>query len=399
MEPAANFPRTVEGELAFARAQDATPDERRPGLLRSRPVDIQTATRESFDFRVCRFHDCSETPGFAPDFVRHGFAHADLSGLPRLQAALERVRVAGALGAEDEREIRRGLLGASLRLGGRRRLRVLFIAGEGLILRAAGPNGMDAEHDPNGARPGAAISVHADQDVGGTPVRQILRGAGPWIFRHDSPHGSNRFSPLFLVNLWIPLQQVTRPLALMAKPSLDRRRHQLRFELPTDSFLQRDPERRVNDIWTFLHDDAQEWWFTSEMDAARAYVFDTLGTPHGSFILPGEAAAERLCRRLRRAMDAIAAGDAGALAEAARAPAEAADARTTRALRRAIGTMEALLAEAAGRASALSRGDGAEDWSARARAAMDRVVRKSIEMRAVGLMTPEVRPFAGPRGR
>src|SRR5690606_15209679 len=98
--------------------------------------------------------------------------------------------------------------------------------------------------------------------------------------------------PLVLVNLWIPLQQVTRPLALMDRRTLDARAHQLRYALPTDGFLEREEDTRENDIWAFLHDAGQQWYFHSHMGHDRAYVFDTLGEPHGAFILPGEDVAE-----------------------------------------------------------------------------------------------------------
>ena len=70
-----------------------------------------------------------------------------------------------------------------------------------------------------------------------------------------------------LVNVWIPLDQVTRPLVLMDRRTLDARRQQVRYGLPTDSFLEREESTRVNDIWTFLHDPAQRWYFNAELDA------------------------------------------------------------------------------------------------------------------------------------
>ena len=52
--------------------------------------------------------------------------------------------------------------------------------------------------------------------------------------------------------------------------SLDRRRHQLRYGLPTGSFLDRDEDQVINDIWHLLHDDAQQWYFRSDMDHRSA---------------------------------------------------------------------------------------------------------------------------------
>ena len=73
----------------------------------------------------------------------------------------------------------------------------------------------------------------------------------------------------------------------------------LRYGLPTDTFLERDENTRVNDIWTFLHDPAQRWYFNADLDARRAYVFDTLGVAHGATVLPGEAQAEACWLALR----------------------------------------------------------------------------------------------------
>ena len=99
-------------------------------------------------------------------------------------------------------------------------------------MRVVGPNGHVVDSDRAVTKTSghaAATSVHADQDVLGTPLRQILRGAAPTLFRNRSADTQNTSSPLHLVNLWIPLQQITRPLALMDQRSRDRhglhRRH------------------------------------------------------------------------------------------------------------------------------------------------------------------------------
>ncbi len=53
--------------------------------------------------------------------------------------------------------------------------------------------------------------------------------------------------------------------------------------------------------------------------------------------------------------------------------------------------MDRVLARARSHASEIVRG-AARDWSTWARRAMDRVVRKSLEMRVVALRTPALRP-------
>ncbi len=381
---------TVEAALAFTSVRDVGPDDERPGLLRAR-TRAPDAPPEAFDLQTCRLHDWGEDASFRPDLVRHGFDSVDLSAVADLTEVLVRVRDAGHVREEDARAIRRRLAGQTVRLGDGSRLRLLTIAPEGFIMRKAGPNGlamsppdaMSAMNDHDAAR-----AVHADQDVRGTPLRQMLRGAAPWLFRHDAPDSRNGWSPLWLLNLWIPLQQITRPLVLMDKGTLDRRAHQLRYGLPTDAFLDRDEDRRVNDIWTFLHDARQRWWFRAELPLGRAYVFETLGTPHGSCILPGEEVAERRYRRLAAAIEAVGHDDEEALRRAVAIDEEGDPPIGTRPLRDAIDAMDARLEEARRDGTALCRGTDASSWQQRARRAMDAVVRKSLEMRVVALRWP-----------
>jgi len=386
----------LEAGLWFTRSADVGPDAARPGLLRARAVGSEAeSVAEAWDVRRCRIRDWGGEGGFRPELLRHGFECIDLTSLDGLAEALERVREAGHVGEEDVREIRARLSGARLRLGDGSRVRLLTIAPEGFIMRKAGPNRMPVS--PAGAMSpmndhDAARAVHADQDVLGTPLRQMLRGAAPWLFRHDAPDSRNGWSPLMLLNLWIPLQQITRPLALMDKRSIDRRAHQLRYGLATDAFLDRDESQRVNDIWSFLHDAGQRWYFHSELHADRAYLFETLGTPHGSFVVPGEERAERATRRLAAVREALERGDEPGLRRALEPTGGAEVEAGTAALRRAISAMESLLEEAGAHAAALCRGEGAPAWSARAARATDAVVRKSIEMRVVAVRTPRLWP-------
>jgi hypothetical protein len=392
---------THDAELAFTRSTDVAPDGARPGLLRARTLAAdEQKTKQSFDLRRCPVHDLGADGAIQPDLVHLGFDVVDLSSFVDVQQTLERVRAAGHVTNAEARRLRRGLTGAWLRLSDGSRLRLLTIASEGLILRNAGPNGTSVATGPRRGMNGhdAATAVHADQDVKGTPLRQLLRGAAPWLFRHDTPDARNGWSPVMLLNLWIPLQQITRPLVLMDKRTLDRRAHQLRYGLPTDTFLEREVDQRTNDIWTFLPDAGQRWYFTSEMDSRRAYVFETLGTPHGSFVVPGEEVAERFGRALERAAAALRRKDEAALRRAIDDAAPvAAPPVTTPALRRAIASMEGLLEEARGESSALCRGKGRDDWVLRAKAATDRVVRRSIEMRIVALRVPKVWPLTRAR--
>ena len=73
---------------------------------------------------------------------------------------------------------------------------MLQIAPEGLIMRTAGPNGLKLDPDAEMSEMNghdAALAIHGDQDVRGTPLKQIMRGFAPWIFRHQTPDGAIMF--------------------------------------------------------------------------------------------------------------------------------------------------------------------------------------------------------------
>lgn len=381
---------SVLAELGFTPEADVAIDTIRPGgVLRAKTHPDDGYARNAIAMHTCRIDDLAAS-SIRTGLATTGFDTVDISGLAALQRTLARIKTAGTMTDADATELRLRVMGRSVRLSDGKKLRFLYAAPEGIILRKAGPNGIAVEpYEPMTRTSGhdAAAAVHGDQDVRGTPIRQILRGAGPWLLHHDSPDGSNRRSPLFVVNLWIPLQQITRPLALMDERTLDRRRHQLRYALPTQEFLDRQPDRRLNDIWMYLPDAGQRWYFTSEMDARRAYVFNTLTMPHGAFVVPGEDVAARLYVRLHRVREAVACHDQAALAAAARGARESTAHVATAPLRRAIADLDALLHEASEGAGASVLAAGAA-FRARASAAMARVVRQSIELRVVALVTP-----------
>lgn len=382
----------LNASIAFAKPADVHADQQRPGMLRSvsHPMDADINTL--FDLQRCLIRDWSAASAPDLNLETMGFDAIDLSGLGRVQSVLDGVRQAGHITADDASTLRRQLNGRSFTLSGGKQLRLLFIAPEGLIMRKAGPNGRKADPDVSMTQMNGhdgAINVHGDQDVRGTPMRQIFRGAAPWIFRHQSPDGANKRSPFFLVNIWIPLEQITRPLTLMDRSSLDNRRHQVCYALPTEGFLDRDEDRRVNDIWTFLHDEGQRWYFNAQMNPGRAYVFDTLGTPHGSVILPGEDVIEHYYLCLQAACDAELPADVDKLQAVLNKPAPSMPDVTTAPLRRTIKEMQALLKEVELNSDVALQ----SDWRKRAAQATDSVVRKSIEMRAVAMLVPDMWPF------
>ena len=97
----------------------------------------------------------------------------------------------------------------------------------------------------------------------------------------------------------------------------------------------------LNDIWAFLHDEEQDWYFDSAMGQEKAYVFDTLGEPHGSFVLPGEDVAEHYYLRLMKMREQLSSGvtDDNDPQSPTQLPAD-----TTAPLRRAIESMSELVA-------------------------------------------------------
>lgn len=285
----------------------------------------------------------------------------------------------------DAAAIRAALDGATLQTSSGESLRVQYLADEGFIMRTAGPNGMSLVGSRSSGMNGhgGATSVHADQDVFGTPLAQIMDGRASSLFVHDSPDGHNHDASMLLVNLWIPLHQITQPLVLADGRSVDRRRHQLRYGLATESFLDRDDDLAINDIWMFTHDDAQRWYFRSDMDHANAYVFNTLSTPHGAGTLPGEDVAQWCYRALESAESAAESGDVSGVVEAASAPGRPdLPEPVTPALRHAVTAMVSLLNEA-GTDPVAAAGGQLSGWLERSRAARRQVVRMSLEMRMV----------------
>ncbi|MBK6309934.1 MAG: hypothetical protein IPF42_04795 [Candidatus Microthrix sp.] len=376
---------TYPVELGFLPDAFATPDVDHPGLLRAGERASAPYGDESVEFHECPATDCDQDGDIGTDLLGAGFDTVDLTPFAALQSVLGRVDEAGNMNDSDAEAVQAALEGAVLQCRSGLTLTVLYVADEGQFIRTAGPNRMSMVPPRSIGRNdhGPATSVHGDQDVFGTPIRQLMGGEAPTLFRHDSPGVHNHEPSLMLVNLWIPLQQITQPLVLADGRSIDRRCHQLRYGLATDSFLEREYDVAINDIWMFLHDPDQRWFFRSEMDHRSAYVFNTLSTPHGAGVLPGENLAERCFRALEAGESAAERGDAAGLVDAladideTRAPDQA-----TPALRRAIEGMLALADEARSDPEAVC-GPRSQDWVASSQAARRSVVRRSLELRVV----------------
>jgi hypothetical protein len=375
----------VPVELGFLPTDQAIEDPDHPGLLRAGPRAAAPYGDDRVEFHLCSATDLSESGADLPDLLRHGVDTVDLSGLEALQVACARVLAAGRVEDEDAAAVRNALEGAELRCASGHTLTVKFLAGEGFFMRTVGPDRMSmvAPQSEGMNEHGGASSVHADQDVYGTPLLQLMDGRAPDLFQHDSPNGENHDAELLLVNLWIPLQQIVQPLVLGDGRTIDRRRHQLRFGLRTTSFLDRDEDMEINDIWAFLHDDAQEWYFRSDMDHRSAWVFNTLSTPHGSGVLPGEDVAAQLVRAVDAAESAAGQGDAAAVAAAVAEVVQLeVPAGVPAPLVPAIDELLAVCRAAAGDPAGVAAGQ-ADGWAGRAQAATRRVVRMSLELRLV----------------
>jgi hypothetical protein len=375
---------TMTVTLGFLPRSVAVPDVDHPGLLRAGPDASAPYARERVEVHECSATDSCQDDSVRADLLELGFDTVDLTELPDLQQLLAQVREAGHITDDDATAIRSLLDGAVLRCSGGAVLTVLHLADEGLIMRKAGPNGVSVVGSRSAGMNGhgPATSVHADQDVYGTPLTQLMDGRAPSLFRHDSPDGANHAAGLMLVNLWVPLQQITQPLVFADGRSIDRRRHQLRFGLATQSFLEREEDMATNDIWMFLHDPAQRWYLRSDMDHRSAYVFNTLSTAHGSCALPGEDLAEALYRTLEDAEEAVTSGDHAALSEVVTAAPPSIPADVPPALCGAIAAMVAVTDDAR-RDPSVVCGPRAEEWLATSRAARRRVVRMSLELRMV----------------
>ncbi len=374
---------TYELTMGFLPESVAIADPERPGLLRAGSRAGAPYGGEWVEARQFRATDLVQDSTYVADLCDGGFDTVDLSAFEDLQRACRKARAAGQIDAEAAATIRASLDGAVLATAGGRRLKILHVAGEGFIMRSAGPNRLSVVGPTTAGMNdhGPATSVHADQDVFGTPVRQLMDGRAPSLLFHDSPDGFNHDARLMLANLWIPLRQITQPLVFADGRSLDRPRQQLRYGLATDSFLERDDDQRINDIWTFLHDPRQEWYFRSEMDHATAYVFNTTSTAHGSGALIGEDEAEECYLLLARAEGAIEGGDVTELRRILDCE-DRPRPHTTPALGRAIDLMAELI-ESARRNPDHARGVGAAAWLASSRKARYGVVRNSLELRLV----------------
>lgn len=226
---------------------------------------------------------------------------------------------------------------------------------------------------------GGAATVHADQDVYGTPLTQLMDGRAPELFVHDSPGAQPRCSDA--------AGEPVDPVAA-GHPAPGARRRPQPGPSPSPAALRpahrivprRTEDQVINDIWHLLHDDAQQWYFHSDMDHRNALVFNTLSTPHGAGVLPGEDVAECCYLALEAAESAAASGDVDGLNGTISIAGDTnltVPTRTTPALD-TIAAMVAVLDQAAADPAGVCA-NSAEEWTAASQLAHQHVVRMSLE--------------------
>ncbi|MEI2699682.1 MAG: hypothetical protein V9E94_15590 [Microthrixaceae bacterium] len=184
---------TYPVQLCFTAGSQAIEDPDHPGLRRAGPRVSAPYVGEGLETHLCPTIDMSVEGSVQPDLAGFGFDTVDLSGLGELQAVCAEIRAAGRVTAEQAAVVHARLDGAVLATASGGSLRVQHLSDEGFIMRKAGPErhvaswvrGRSGMNDHGGA-----TSVHADQDVYGTPLTQIMDGRAPSLFRHDSPDGA-----------------------------------------------------------------------------------------------------------------------------------------------------------------------------------------------------------------
>eukprot|EP00929_Paragymnodinium_shiwhaense_P008729 TRINITY_DN112697_c0_g1_i1.p1 TRINITY_DN112697_c0_g1~~TRINITY_DN112697_c0_g1_i1.p1 ORF type:complete len:464 (+),score=53.33 TRINITY_DN112697_c0_g1_i1:89-1393(+) len=146
---------------------------------------------------------------------------------------------------------------------------VVYCVPVGIMRRAVYPGGGNSRFTAGGA------GLHADQDIGGDPLRhhgRVLR----WFLERRL---------LRVLNVWMPLDVMgARPLCVMDTKTLQDE-HQVRHR-----WLDHDG-------WFFLNDPKQVWWWQHDLGThlGDAVFFDTLRSPHCAFALPDE----ELCKEVR----------------------------------------------------------------------------------------------------
>src|SRR5690606_16525109 len=111
---------------------------------------------------TCDMHDLSSGK-YDIDFFQAGFDCVDISANTRLQSRLDKVKAQGVFADDDISAVRKAIVGSVLKLSNGKRLRMLYVAGEGMLIRSSGPNNLPIAHDeavPTHSKQAAASMVH-----------------------------------------------------------------------------------------------------------------------------------------------------------------------------------------------------------------------------------------------
>src|SRR6478752_2285724 len=127
---------TVNASIGYMSSEGVVVDTLRPGgLLRAPTRPVAEDIYQALSIHECAVQDLAASGTPLPALDTTGFDTVDLSGLTTLQTLLQEIRAANYMTDEQIRRIRRLLLGKAFRLSNGKTLRILFIAGEGTILR------------------------------------------------------------------------------------------------------------------------------------------------------------------------------------------------------------------------------------------------------------------------
>ena len=241
-----------------------------------------------------------------PTLQQNGVQFSNLTAqLPGLQRVLQRLADATArtgserLDDEHVAAVRQVFEWSLLQLTDHSSLTILHAEPAGIITRSTGP-GVQFHEGSGGAHRTSRGQfwkpmIHGDQDVHGSPIRELLWGLAPLLFA--------RASPLKLLNVWMPVQRVrVQPLVVMDLASLNES-DRLHYHIHSSDRL----GARLNDCWTFTHRPEQRWLTHAlPWEAGQAALFNTLYTPHSSAPYPGEEdSAAVLWRQLRESADCL----------------------------------------------------------------------------------------------
>ena len=179
---------------------------------------------------------------------KNGFEYIDIDPTAALQSLFS-AALKNDLNETLAYKIRQKLSNLFTTLSDDSYLYLLHVVGEGMIIRRNRPGCDVQDCEPIDSNEVGAKTVHGDQDLYGQPLHSILFGFAPFLFHKT-------YSPLRILNVWIPLQEVrVRPLALMDVTTLNRTQHQLRYHIINKFMQEGSGNFLLNDCWTFCCSD------------------------------------------------------------------------------------------------------------------------------------------------